>query len=97
MSEQAFGAFIIIVIVAFSIAGAATVLKFMEGGKECKINSDCSGDRYCGSDFKCHEHPTIQNTIVKNDWTTPAAILGLSIVLGALILRKRQPVKKPLY
>ena len=98
MSEYMWGAFVIIVIVAFSIAGAGTVLKVMEGAKECKVNSDCNSGHYCGSDFKCHTFPTIENTVVQNDWTTPAAILGLAIVVTAFIMRKRQPQpKQPFY
>lgn len=92
------GAFIVIVIIAFSIAGAATVLKVLDGSKECKVNSDCGSDMYCGSDFKCHTFPTIENTTINTDWTTPAAILGMAIVLGALIVRRRQPQpQRPYY
>ncbi len=89
MGEYMWGAFFVIAIIAFSIAGAAAVLKVMEGVKECKVNSDCHSDAYCGSDFKCHPFPMIQNTIVHNDWTTPAAILGLAIVVAAFVLRRR--------
>jgi len=91
MSEVMWGAFVVIAIIAFSIGGAATIVKIMDGSKECKLNSDCQSNNYCGSDFKCHPFPAIENTIVNNDWTTPAAIVGLAIVLGAMILRRKQP------
>lgn len=91
------GAFVVIVIIGFSIAGAATVLRVIEGKKECKVNSDCNSNSYCGSDFKCHAYPAIENTIVKNDWTTPAAILGLAIVIAAMVLRRKQEQPKQFY
>ncbi len=95
MGEYFWGAFFIIVIIAFSIGGAATILKVMEGRKECKLNSDCQANNYCGSDFKCHQFPVIENTIVKTDWTTPAAILGVAIIIGAMILkRKKEPPRQ---
>ncbi len=97
MGEYMWGAFVVIVIIAFSIAGAATVLKVIEGKKECKMNSDCSENNYCGSDFKCHIFPTIENNIVKNDWTTPAAIIGLAIVISAMILRRKQEPPRQFY
>lgn len=97
MGEYIWGAFVVIVIIAFSAAGAASILKFSEMKKECNLNSDCSSNNYCGSDFKCHSFPTIENTIVKNDWTVPAAIIGLAIVLGAMILRRKQPEPRQFY
>ncbi|HLF54729.1 MAG TPA: hypothetical protein VI612_03340 [Candidatus Nanoarchaeia archaeon] len=97
MSEYIWGAFVVIAIIAFSIGGAATILKFMESKKECNLNSDCNSESYCGSDFKCHTYPTIEKTIVKNDWITPAAILGLAIVLAAMIMRRKQERPRQFY
>jgi len=91
------GAFLVVVVIALSIGGAAAFLKATAGFNECNLNSDCPENNYCGSDFKCHSFPVIENTIVNNDWTTPAAIIGLAIVLSALILRKRQPTQKQFY
>jgi hypothetical protein len=96
MAEHMLGAFFVIAIVAFSIGGAGTILKFIEGSRECSENKECSSNNYCGSDFTCHQFPVIENTVVHNDWTTPAAILGLAIVLAAMILRKKPP-KPPFY
>jgi len=97
MSEYFWGAFFIVAIIAGSIAGAGTIMKAMEGRKECKVNSDCQANNYCSSDFKCHAFPVIENTIVKNDWTTPAAILGLAIVLAAFVLRRKHEAPKQFY
>ena len=97
MGEYFWGAFFVIAIIAMSIGGAATILKVMEGKKECQFNSDCSNSNYCGSDFRCHPFPVVENTIVKSDWTTPAAILGLAIVLAALILRRRSEPQRQFY
>ncbi|OYT30926.1 hypothetical protein DRJ22_04545 [Candidatus Woesearchaeota archaeon] len=90
MTDFIWGAFAVIVIIAFSIAGAATVLQVLEGQKDCKTNTDCASDNYCGSDFECHPYPEIEKTIVKKDYTTAAAIIGISLIVGALILRKKR-------
>jgi len=90
MSEYFWGAFFVIALIGLSAAGAAAIMKTVEGSAECKLNSDCGEGSYCGSDLKCHTHPTIEKTVVNNDWTTPAAVLSLSIILAALILRKKQ-------
>lgn len=89
MSEYFWGAFFVITIIAFSMAGAGAIFKAIEGAPECKTNTDCADTSYCGSDLKCHAYPSIDQTIVKNDWTTPALVLGLSIVLAAVILKRK--------
>lgn len=90
MGEAAAGAMFTIAIIAFSIAGSATILKFLASTNECNQNADCGEISYCGSDFRCHEFPHKSTTVVQAaNWATPAAILGLSIVMGALILRRR--------
>lgn len=90
MGDAATGAMFTIMILAFSIAGSSTIIKFMQSTNECNVNDDCGQNSYCGSDFRCHEFPHSSTTIVQAaNWATPAAILGLSIVLGALILRRR--------
>lgn len=90
MAEAVWGAFFIVFIIGLSLAGASTVLKYIDANKECAKNTDCAQSQYCGSDFKCHEYPSVMITNVESDWTRPATILGLSIVLGALILRRRR-------
>ncbi len=77
-------------IIAFSIAGSSTIIKFMQSTNECNINADCGEVSYCGSDYRCHEFPHKSTTVVQaTNWVTPAAILGLSIVMASLILRRR--------
>ncbi|MBI4145850.1 hypothetical protein HY489_00775 [Candidatus Woesearchaeota archaeon] len=90
MGEFFYGAILVLFIIACSIAGSTAILKYVDANKECKQNSDCASTRYCGSDFVCHEYPNITQTIVTNDYTKAAAVIGLSIILAALIIRKRQ-------
>ena len=90
------GAFVLVVILVFAMAGSGMFNRIFMS-KECINNSDCSSENYCGSDFNCHGFPKIENTIIKNDWTTPAAILGLAIVIAAFILRRKQPEFKQFY
>ena len=81
------GAFVVLCIVGFSIAGASAIVKYVDSSKECTENTDCGDLNYCGADFKCHEHPTITQNIT--DLTTPAIILAIGIVAAALIWRKK--------
>lgn len=90
MADYFWGAFFVIALIGLSAAGAAGILKYQDGMKECKLNSDCDSLSYCGSDFNCHSYPNVQQTITHGtDWATPAAILGLAIVIAALILKRR--------
>ena len=38
---------------------------------ECNRNSDCNSGEYCGSDFACHQIPTIEKTVVQNNFVFP--------------------------
>jgi len=89
MSEYIWGAFIVICIIGLSIAGAASVLKYHDANKECTQNSQCGDTHYCGSDFSCHAHPTIKTTIQSTDYTTPALILGISLIITIYVWRRR--------
>lgn len=64
------------------------------GSKECRSNSQCGSAQYCGSDFACHELPTIEKTIVKNNLLVPSIILGIAIVIAAVIIRSGKPAPK---
>lgn len=77
-------AFIVIIGAVVAFSGYAT--------RECSKDAQCGENKYCGADFSCHQIPqiTITKTEVRTDYTTPAAILGISIVLASLILKKRQ-------
>ncbi len=56
--------------------------------RDCNSNRDCPENSYCGVDYECHEFP--QQIMVKKSNFLPAAIIvGISIIVGAFILRKR--------
>lgn len=57
------------------------------GSRECRSNSQCGSAQYCGSDFACHELPTIEKTIVQNNLLVPSIILGIAIIIAALIIK----------
>ena len=91
-SKKANGALIILVVVViiiilYLIIDAAT--------KECWKDTDCGQERYCGSDFKCHDMKIINKTIINNDYGLwkAAIIVAIAIIIAALILRwKRKSV-----
>lgn len=90
--------FISIVILA-AIAGIAGIalLLYDISTKECKSNSDCGEKEYCGVDRTCHILPVIQETsnvnIVQNNYGIAGFILGISIIISSLII-KRKWIKK---
>ncbi|MCK5283599.1 MAG: hypothetical protein KAK00_09425 [Nanoarchaeota archaeon] len=57
--------------------------------KECRVDSDCGGGQYCGSDFDCHDFKVVVKEIkvVESNVNTAAWILGLLIVISALIMK----------
>lgn len=77
---------------AFLVVIGAVVAFSGYAARECSKDSQCAENNYCGADFSCHAIPqiTLTKTEVRTDYTAPAAILGISIVLAALILKKRQ-------
>lgn len=77
-------AFVIVIGLVVAFSGVAT--------RECSKDSQCGQDQYCGADFACHKIPviTISKTEVRSEYTQAAALLGISIVIAALILKKRQ-------
>jgi len=56
--------------------------------RECRTNKDCSSESYCGSDFSCHQYPSIQKTVVQYSLLWPAVIIGMAIVAAAFIFRQ---------
>ncbi len=79
------GGFVALVVLAFSIIGGLFVTNAVQATRECNLNTDCSELTYCGSDFKCHEYPS--QVIYKTDYTIPALILGVGLVISALVLK----------
>lgn len=65
------------------------------GTKECRSNTQCGDGYYCGSDFSCHQIPTIEKTIVKNNLVVPSIIIGIAIIIAAIVLRSaKMPLGK---
>jgi ABC-type antimicrobial peptide transport system permease subunit len=58
-------------------------------GRECSRDTDCGSDRYCGSDFECHDYKIVYKSVNNYDLVIPAIIIGLAIVIGAYVLRRR--------
>jgi uncharacterized ion transporter superfamily protein YfcC len=75
----------IIVIVVIILVFLGWVINV--GSRECKNNSQCGSGQYCGSDYACHQIPTIEKTTVKNNLILPSIIIGIAIVMGAVIIR----------
>ncbi len=82
--------------------GIAAILAFFlvsliytvnQAKKECKINKDCSGNQYCGSDFKCHDAPVVEKEITKEvvkyeqSYVAASAILAAGLIIAALIYK----------
>lgn len=67
---------VIIILIIIFLGWAITI-----GNRECSNNKDCGDEYYCGSDFKCHEYPTIEKKIVHVDYTKPALIIAIAILL----------------
>ena len=66
------------------VAGIAWLIHIRQ--RECNTNKDCPTDNYCGSDFACHEYPTIQRTYVEYSLMGPALVIALAILITAILL-----------
>ncbi len=61
-----------------------------EGWKECRVNSDCKTDQYCGSDFGCHDLQVIKQSASASppvNYTAVAWIIGLCLIIAAIIMK----------
>ena len=76
---------IVAVILALIILGIFLVNLAL---RECNSNRDCSEGTYCGSDFECHAYPA-QSTTSNNNFLLPSLIFSVSIIVAALIVRKK--------
>ncbi|MBI2112257.1 hypothetical protein HYT52_01855 [Candidatus Woesearchaeota archaeon] len=56
--------------------------------RECNRNAECSADSYCGADHSCHQYP---ETILlrQTNFFPSVLIMGISVIIAALIFRKR--------
>ena len=68
---------VIIILIALIFLGWLVHL----GGKECHSNRECPEDYYCGSDFNCHQYPAIQKVVRQVDYTKPALVIGVALIL----------------
>ena len=77
---------------AFLVVIGAVVAFSNVASRECSKDAQCGENKYCGADFACHQIPviTVQKTEYRNDFSGPAVIMGVAIVIAALILKKRQ-------
>ena len=73
---------LVILVIAFLIGWLVNVNQ-----RECKRNSDCSSESYCGSDFSCHTYPTIQKTVIQYNLFWPAVVIGTALVFAAWIFK----------
>lgn len=90
--KKANGALIILVVIVII---AIIYIIVDNATKECWKDTDCGSERYCGSDFKCHDMKIINKTIINNDYGfwKAAIILAIAIIIAAFILRwKRNSV-----
>ena len=60
--------------------------------RECRTNKNCSSESYCGSDFSCHQYPTIQKTVVQYSLFWPAVVIGIAVIIAAFIFRRERIV-----
>jgi hypothetical protein len=61
---------------------------------ECNLNYACNENQFCGADHICHDFPEYKNQIIKVnvtqtvDLTFAGFIIGISLIISAIILRK---------
>ncbi len=81
----------IIAIIILIIAVLFIAWEFFELiGRECHDDGQCNQNRYCGSDFKCHDHPVIH----QNSYVLSSLILGIAIIVAVIIYKKLDLKKK---
>lgn len=76
---------LLIIVIIFIIAWGVS-----KSGRECSNNVDCGTDRYCGSDFRCHDIPAIEKTVVEHDYIPAALIIAMGMIAAAIILKKKK-------
>jgi len=79
---ELFSIIIIIIVIMMALGWLINL-----NSRECRSNSQCPADNYCGSDFSCHQIPTIEKTVVENNLIVPSIIIGLAIIISAIVLR----------
>ena len=79
------------VVLAVGLVLAIVYGLVQEGSKECRHDSDCKENSYCGSDFKCHQMPLATGN--QYDFKWPAIIIGASLIIAAWIFRGKSKNK----
>ncbi|MFH1510271.1 MAG: hypothetical protein ABIF10_01160 [Candidatus Woesearchaeota archaeon] len=76
-----------IVIIVIIIAVGTWLVNI--SGRECKKDNECGEESYCGSDFACHQIPIIEKSpvVVERQYTVPAIIIGISMIVTAFIIK----------
>jgi len=86
MNKRADGGLTAIVIIVVILVFLSYLVNMSQ--RQCSSNKDCNDDQYCGSDFACHKIPVIERqtspVVVNRDYTKPAWIIGIAIVVAAL-------------
>lgn len=54
--------------------------------RDCNSNKDCPENAYCGADNECHAFPE-SIVVTKNNYIPAALILGISFIIGVILLR----------
>lgn len=93
-SEAGFIFIFIFVIIILFLGLFANLEHRFGAGAECRDNRDCGADAYCGSDFSCHQFPTIQKTVVQYNFIIPSIIISIAIVIAAIIFRWKMTHKE---
>ena len=81
-------AVVVIIIIIGAITWFASLAKH-----ECEKDTECPSEYYCGVDHKCHAFPVIEKTVIEYNLVLPSIILGVSIIIAAILLRRRR--KRP--
>ena len=75
------------VILIIAVVGLLIIFAqiFDLAARECSLDKDCDDESYCGSDYKCHKHPTIS----KYNYVPAAFIIGISLIIAAYLLKRK--------
>jgi len=85
LNKKAEGMWIIVLVVVIILIILWLLLGYAI--RQCSYDSQCPADNYCGSDFKCHQYKVVERNLVVTDYSTPAAIVAIAIIIGAIIIR----------
>ncbi len=65
--------------------------------KECKRDSSCKENQYCGSDFSCHDFPAVKQaesrSIGSSGIVWAASLIAFGMIAAAIIFTKTNPLR----